>query len=268
MTKKNRFKLRQPFKILLPIAVWVLVWQIAALIVNKALLIPGPADVFIRLKELAVTAMFWKTAGMTLLRILIGLVIGTAAGCALAVLTKCFAIADTILSPAIRLVRATPVASFIILILLWFAKSKVPAVVSCLVVIPIVWENVCAGISGTDPLLLEMAHAYSFGRLKTWRYIYIPSIKPFLLSGVSNALGLAWKSGVAAEVLCSPKLAIGTQIYNSKLYLETAELFAWTIIVIILSMIFEKILKGLITGELFRGFRKTVPPEESAGVPK
>ncbi|MBO4416468.1 MAG: ABC transporter permease subunit [Lachnospiraceae bacterium] len=249
MKNKKKHRIRQPFRALLPIAVWLLVWLIAAMVVNKTLLIPKPIDVLVSLKNLAATAMFWKTAGMTLLRIIIGTAVGTVAGCVLAVLTECSEIADAAVSPAIRLIRATPVASFIILLLLWFAKTRVPAVVSCLVVIPIVWENVRTGIEGTDPLLLEMAHSYSFGRLKTWRYIYIPSVKPHLMSGISNALGLAWKSGVAAEVLCSPKLAIGTQIYNSKLYLETAELFAWTIVVIILSMIFEKIIKKLIIGD-------------------
>ena len=242
----DRKRIRQPFRILLPIAVWIIVWQLASMAVDKILLIPGPYDVLLSLKKLVVTSLFWKSAGMTLIRILIGTVTGTVAGCALAVLTKCSDIADTVISPVIRIVRATPVASFIILLLLWFAKSKVPAVVSCLVVIPIIWENVSAGIDGTDALLLEMARAYRFGRMKTWRFIYVPSIRPYLLSGVSTALGLAWKSGVAAEVLCVPKSAVGTQIYNSKLYLETPELFAWTIVVIILSMIFEKLIKRLI----------------------
>lgn len=242
--------IRQPFRTLLPIGVWVLIWQLSAIAVNKVLLIPRPWEVFVSLARLASTAIFWKTAGMTLLRIIIGTVAGTVLGCILAVLTKCSEIADAVLSPVIRLVRATPVASFIILILLWVAKTKVPAVVSGLVVIPIIWENVCAGIDSTDPLLLEMAQAYSFGRMKIWRYIYVPSVKPHLMSGISNALGLAWKSGVAAEVLCAPKLAIGTQIYNSKLYLETPELFAWTIVVIILSMIFEKIIKRVIKAKV------------------
>ena len=245
----KKHSIRQPFRTLLPIGVWVLIWQLSAIAVNKVLLIPRPWEVFVSLGRLASTAIFWKTAGMTLLRILIGTVAGTVLGCIFAVLTKCSEIADAVLSPVIRLVRATPVASFIILILLWVAKTKVPAVVSCLVVIPVIWENVCAGIDSTDPLLLEMAQAYSFGRMKIWRYIYVPSVKPHLMSGISNALGLAWKSGVAAEVLCAPKLAIGTQIYNSKLYLETPELFAWTIVVIILSMIFEKFIKRLIKGK-------------------
>lgn len=249
MRIKETHRIRRPFNILLPIAVWLLVWLTASMVVNKTLLIPRPSEVLLSLKNLAVTAMFWKTAGMTLLRIITGTAAGTLAGCILAVLTNISEIADIVISPVIRLVRATPVASFIILLLLWFAKTRVPAVVSCLVVIPIVWENVSTGIRGTDPLLLEMAQAYLFGRLKTWRYIYLPSVKPYLMSGISNALGLAWKSGVAAEVLCAPKLAIGTQIYNSKLYLETSELFAWTIVVIILSMIFEKIIKKLILGE-------------------
>ena len=243
---RKRKTLKQPLRTLLPLAVWLIVWQIAAMIVNKVLLIPTPLEVATSLKNLVATALFWKTAGMTLLRIFAGALAGCIAGCALAILTSVSGIADCVISPVIRLVRATPVASFIILLLLWFAKSKVPAVVSCLVVIPIVWENVSAGIGNTDPLLLEMADAYAFGKAKTMRYVYLASVRPYLLSGICTAIGLAWKSGVAAEVLCSPKLAIGTQIYNSKLYLETPELFAWTLVVILLSLIFEKTVRVLL----------------------
>ena len=239
-------KLKQPYRFLLPLFVWLIVWQAAAMLVNKPLLMPAPLEVLISLKDLVVTSIFWKTSGMTLLRIFTGALTGCAIGCLLAVLTVFSSVADAVLSPVIRMVRATPVASFIILLLLWFAKSGVPAVISSLVVIPVVWENAAAGIAGTDPLLLEMGKAYGFTKGKVWRYIYLPHLRPYLMSGICSAVGLAWKSGVAAEVLCAPKLAIGTQIYNSKLYLETPELFAWTIVVIILSMIFEKLVKTLI----------------------
>ena len=239
-------KLHPALKFILPLAFWLLLWQLIAVAVNKSLLIPRPHEVAKRLLELAATVSFWKSAGLSLLRIFAGCFAGIVLGGVLAVITACNRIADAVISPAVRLIRATPVASFIILILLWVKTGRVPIVVSCLVVIPMIWENVRAGIASTDSLLLEMAHMYRFRRLTVWKHIYFPSVRPQLLSGASNSIGLAWKSGVAAEVLCLPKLAIGTWIYNSKLYLETPSLFAWTIVVVLLSMIFEKGIKKLL----------------------
>ena len=109
--------------------------------------------------------------------------------------------------------------------------------------LPVVWGNLSRGIQETDPQLLEMAKAYRFSSFKTIRLIYIPSLHPYFLSAITTAMGLAWKSGVAAEVLCLPKQAIGTQIYNTKLYLEIPDLFAWTVVVILLSLALEKLLR-------------------------
>jgi NitT/TauT family transport system permease protein len=112
-------------------------------------------------------------------------------------------------------------------------------------VAPVVWENVRRGLLETDKDLLEAAHAYRFGRWKTVLLLYIPSARPYFVSGCLTALGLAWKSGVAAEVICMPKSAIGTQLNYSKLYLETPSLFAWTLVVVLFSLLLERLLKAL-----------------------
>jgi NitT/TauT family transport system permease protein len=106
-------------------------------------------------------------------------------------------------------------------------------------VTPIVWGNVTSGIQKTDKRLLEMAHSYRFGSVKTVRRVYIPSVMPYFTAACTTGLGLAWKAGIAAEVLANTKLSIGGQIYNSKIYIETADLFAWTVVVIIMSVILE-----------------------------
>ena len=199
-----------------------------------------------RLAELVVTAAFWQSTAFSLLRIFCGTVAGIVLGSLLASLTCHFILADMILSPAIRVVRATPVASFIILVLLWVRTGQVPGVISALMVLPILWESVSAGIKSVDPLLLELARAYRFGTGKTMRYVYLQSVMPHFSAGVCTAIGLAWKSGVAAEVLCLPKAAIGTQVYYSKIYLETPSLFAWTAVVIVLSLILEKLVLRLL----------------------
>jgi NitT/TauT family transport system permease protein len=113
-------------------------------------------------------------------------------------------------------------------------------------VLPVVWDNLFRGMGELDGQLLELARAYRFSWWKRVRLIYLPSLRPYFLSALTTSMGLAWKSGVAAEVLCLPKRAIGAEIYYTKLYLETPDLFAWTIVVVALSLLLEKALRLLL----------------------
>ena len=223
-------------KTALPLAFWLGFWQLAALSVGKELLLPSPLATAARLAELAVTEDFWRSALISLGRILGGFLAGALAGSALAVLTCAFSWADRLLSPAVKVLRAAPVASFIVLILLWVPTGRVPGIISGLMVLPVLWANVCKGIRLTSSQLLEAAAAYRFGPWRTFALVYLPSAIPYFASGCSTGLGLAWKAGVAAEVLCQPRPAIGSQLYAAKLTLDTPALFAWTAVVITLSL--------------------------------
>lgn len=250
-TSRNRTGARIR-NVVIPLAFWLGVWQLAALWVGKQLLLPGPLAVAARLWELAGTAVFWRSALMSLGRIFGGFAAGAALGALLAALTCAQPWAGRLIAPAVKVIRATPVASFIVLVLLWASTGRVPAIVSGLMVLPVLWGNVCKGISQTDGQLLEAARAYRFGRWKTLRLVYVPSVLPYFASGCATGLGLAWKAGVAAEVLCQPRLAIGTQVYRAKITLETPDLFAWTAVVIALSFLLEYAL-GLLFRRLGKG---------------
>ena len=239
---------RAPWRWLLPAVFWLAVWWLLALIVGKELLIPSPPLVVRTLLELVVTGAFWRYTALTLLRITLGLLLGIVLGMLTALLTNRLSLLHALLAPAVRVVRATPVASFIILVLLWVANGRVPVVISALVVLPVIWESTAAGLRSVDRDLLEFARAYRLTRLDTWRRIVIPSMLPQLAAAVCTAIGLAWKSGVAAEVLCLPKAAVGTQVYFSKLYLDTPALFAWTLMVVALSLTVERIARRLLLG--------------------
>ena len=239
---------RAPWRWLLPAVFWLAVWWLLALIVGKELLIPSPPLVVRTLLELVVTGAFWRYTALTLLRITLGLLLGIVLGMLTALLTNRLSLLHALLAPAVRVVRATPVASFIILVLLWVANGRVPVVISALVVLPVIWESTTAGLRSVDRDLLEFARAYRLTRWDTWRRIVIPSMLPQLAAAVCTAIGLAWKSGVAAEVLCLPKAAVGTQVYFSKLYLDTPALFAWTLVVVALSLTVERIARRLLLG--------------------
>lgn len=250
----SRKPLRTLLRVAIPLAFWLGVWQLAAFLVDMrtnghgALLLPYPLLVAQRLWTLAGQGAFWQSAAVTLGRIFGGFAVGAVVGALVAAATSALRAADWVLTPAVKVIRAIPVASFIVLVLLWAPSSGwVPAVVSGLMVLPVLWGNVSKGVAQTDPLLLEAARAYRFGRGKTFRLVYLPSVRPYFVSGCATGLGLAWKAGVAAEVLCQPKLAIGTQLYRAKITLETPDLFAWTAVVIVLSFVLEYAL-----GILFR----------------
>ena len=235
----------------LPAVFWLLAWALAARWVGLDLLLPGPLAVGSRLAALAGTSGFWLSVGATLGRVFLGLAWGALAGAALAFATHFSPWADRLLSPAVRVVRATPVVSFILLVYLWVPRGAIPWVIAGLMVLPVVWGAVSAGLDGLDEKLLELARAYRFSRGKTLALICLPALRPHFAAGLSTAFGLAWKSGVAAEVLCPPAQAIGSRIQQAKAALETPDLFAWTLTIVALSLVLE----GLLRKALERGNR-------------
>ena len=228
------------------ILVWLVLWQIAAMKIDMALLLPSPISVLYRLSQLCVTADFWDTVLYSLLRILAGFFCGLIFGTFLAWFAWYSKIAQAMISPLIGALKAIPVASFIILALVWVQTPYLAAVVSFIMVVPMVYHNIRAGLDAADPELLEMAQMFCLSRWKKFRHIYLPALLPFFLSAVSSALGFAWKSGIAAEVLGKPARAIGKQISDAKTYLEMPDLFAWTLVVVILSILLEKIAVGIV----------------------
>ncbi len=232
-------------------AFWLGVWQLCAFLVDwhvdgrgNELLLPYPISVWNALVAMVRMGEFWAAVAASLGRITLGLGAGIAVGAALAVLTCAFPWCDRLFSPAIRVVRAAPVASFILLVLLWTGRNTVPAVISAMMVVPVVWDSLSRGIQAVDSKLLELARCYRFSRWKTAALIYLPSLRPHILSALTTAGGLAWKSGVAAEVLCLPEPSLGQRIYYTKYYLDIPELFAWTAATVALSLILEQLLRA------------------------
>lgn len=224
---------------------WIVLWWIVATTVNQVILIPSPPMVLKTLLGLVVTPLFWRSVGISLLRICVGFAAALAIGSLLAVVTCRFSLLHTLLAPLLHIIRAAPVASFIIITLVWIGYDWVPVFIAFLMVLPIVWLNVEQGIRQTDPLLLEMAGTYRFPLGKRIRFIYLPSVKPFFLTAAVNGLGFAWKSGVAAEVICRPEWSIGRQLQDAKTYMETPDVFAWTAVVVLMSLLLEKVLVRL-----------------------
>lgn len=234
----------------LPLLFWLLVWQLAYSIVRRDIYVPSPFMVFSALKALIVTGAFWKSVALSLMRVVIGLSVSVIFGVMLGVLSGLKPTVYALLNPLIIAIKSTPVMSFIILALVWFKSGTVPVFICFLMCFPIIWTNVVMGIRQVDSKLLEMAKVYRVSERHIIKSIYMPSVMPYFIAGLTMSLGLGWKVSVAAEVLSHPKFAIGSNLHSAKAYLDTPSLFAWTFVVIVLSLIFEKILvMGLKKGE-------------------
>jgi NitT/TauT family transport system permease protein len=222
--------------------VWLGLWQLIASVVGQELLFPAPLSVARRLGELISTASFYKTVGYSLLRILFGMIAGTIIGALGGLLTAFSRLAREFFAPLLAVIKSTPVASFIILMVLWVSRDLTPLIIALMMVTPVVWTNVETGILNTDKALLEMANVYKMSHAAKIAHIYLPSIAPYFFASLRSSLGMAWKAGIAAEVLLQPMISVGKMIADSKSLLETVDLFAWTVVVIILSVVIEKLM--------------------------
>ncbi len=223
-------------------AFWIGIWCLVAYRTGNDFLFPSLPRVWQELLRLLGSADFWRITGTSLLRVLWGILASLIIGVALAVLTSVSGMLRALLSPALAAVKSTPVASFIILALLWMDRDVLPVFITALIVVPIVWANLSEGIRRVDHDLVAVATLYRFTPLQKTTRLYIPSVAPYFMAACRSALGMAWKAGIAAEILATPNSAIGTELYYSKTYLETPTLFAWTLVVILLSLVIERLL--------------------------
>ena len=142
--------------------------------------------------------------------------------------------------------KTVPVASFIIICLIWLDASSLSVFISFLMVFPIVYFNVLQGMKSTDRSMLQMADIFRVSYKRRLFYIYMPQVRPFFTSACAAALGISWKAGIAAEVIGIPNGSIGERLYEAKIYLNTADLLAWTVVIVLISVAFEKLFMKLI----------------------
>ena len=225
---------------------WLAVWQAAAMAVGQEVFLVSPVQALGTLLELLPQAEFWQRIGFSAGRILLGFGLGAVSSVVLAVAAGRWAWVEALLAPVMQLVKATPVASFIILALVWVSGSSLSVLISFLMVLPVLYGAVRTGIGSADVQLLEMAKVFRLPLGRRLRAIWLPAVLPAFRQGCSVALGICWKSGVAAEVIGLPDGSIGDALYRAKITLSTGELFAWTLVIILLSAVFEKLFLALL----------------------
>lgn len=227
------------------VLLWLFIWQGAGLMIRNPFLFATPLQTAKALMQNLANDDFWRTVLMTLCRIGAGFFLGVIAGILLATLSKAFPLFAEIISPVISLAKTVPVVCFVVLFLIWWGASFLSVAISFLMVFTAVYFSTLEGLLATDRSLLEMAEVFRLPFGTKVFYLYRTALKPFFLGSLKTALGLAWKSGVAAEVIGVPAHSIGEGLYLAKISLDTAGIFAWTVVTCLLSFGFEKLVLWL-----------------------
>ena len=228
-------------KVLLPLAFWLIVWQILATFIDDNFLFPDISATFHALLDLLGESSFYYAILLSAARVILGLISGVAAGFVLALLCSRFDILKCIILPVIRIIKSTPVASFIVVLWVLMSGDALSIFIGFLMVMPIIFQNVSDGILAVDNQLIELSEVFEFSGLKKFRLITVPSIERFLIPAVITASGFAWKAEIAAEIIAYTKNSIGQGINDAKYYMDTPTIFAWTVVIIALSISLEAI---------------------------
>lgn len=228
------------------VAFWLVAWQLGSVAVGSRIVLVGPVEVLCRLAELVREAAFWTSVALSLARVAAGFALAVAAGVLAAALAARARAVEVLLAPLVGAVKAAPVASFVVLVLMWVPSRHLSVVISFLMAFPIIYTNVLEGVRQTDPALLEMADVFGIRGWARMRSVYAAGVAPYLRAGLSLAQGLSWKSGIAAEVIGLPSPSIGIHLYDAKVYLDAPDLFAWTLVIVLLSLGLEAALARLL----------------------
>ena len=229
------------------LAFWLAVWQMVAVAINQDIVLTSPIQTIQTLFSLAQLREFWVSIGLSLLRIFVGGALAFTFGSLLAFLSFKYKLVKLLFEPLISTIKSIPVASFVILLLIWVRTPYLSISISFLMALPIIYIAVLEGLLGTDQKLIEMANVYQIHGWYRVKAIYLSQLMPSLKTATSLAMGFCWKSGIAAEVIGLPTFSIGEHLYNAKVYLDTPALFAWTLVVIVMSVLGEKIVMWLVS---------------------
>ncbi len=234
--KNNTIKLK-PWAILF----WIAIWQCGSLALDSQILLVSPLQVLVQLCKLSITSDFWTSIFYSLARIFSGFLLGASLGILFAGLSARFRVLYDLMAPFILTIKTIPVASFIILALVWFSTKYLSIFISFLIVFPIIYATVLQSLQQTNQGLLEMVSVFKMNHRQIIRYLYFPHLYPALYASCSVGIGLSWKSGIAAEVIGMPTGSIGEHLQQAKTFLDTPSLFAWTIVILIISLITERL---------------------------
>ncbi len=238
------------FTKLVVLCFWLTIWQLISVLIHNPLILVGPIEIVLNLTKISLTKLFWLSIANTMLRIMLGFVTAFLVAFIISIASCMSSYFKLFIEPIIQLIKIVPVTSFILLVIVFLAKVYITSFIVFLMVLPIFYFNIVGGIRSVDRNLLELATIYKFSWAKRVKHIYLHSLKPYVVIAIKAGLGFSWKAGLTAEILALPRMSIGYELNNAKIYLDTLNLFSWTVVVVLLSLLFEYLIMWLLGKEV------------------
>ena len=247
MHRRERSRTVRLLENLLATLAFLLVWQGVSYALDDRILLPSPIAVISRFAELLAEQEFYGAVSYSLVRIALGFTFGLVAGILLAALATCSHTVEVLLRPYMFTIKSVPVASFVVLALVWVSGARLSLFISFLMVLPIVYTNLLEGLRSLPQHMREMASMYRVPTYKRIAYLYVPHVRTHLTAACRIALGLAWKAGIAAEMIGIPDGSIGEALYlYGSQWWDTTTMLAYTLAVVLLSLLFERLVLALL----------------------
>ena len=224
----------------------MILWWLGASVVDNSFLFPNVDETVLALVSLVAKPSFYLVVLLTTIRVLLGFLIGYVFGFVLAIICNNFSIIESLVAPIITIIKATPVASFIVLLWVMLSGDALSIFIGFLMVMPIIWQNTMDAYSSIDKNLLEVTEIFEFSAKKRFQLLVLPTLKKFLYPAIITSAGLAWKAEIAAEIIAYTKKSIGQGINDAKYNMDTPTVFAWTLLIILFSILLEFATKKLL----------------------
>lgn len=228
---------------IISIVLMLFLWELASIRIGSEHILPGPLETFVSVINLFMTEDFLFIVCNTIFRSVVGFLIAIVLGISLGIIAGLNQSFEAFMKPWIVLMRSVPVVSFILLALIWFTSGSVPIFIGILTMFPMIFTNIIEGMRNVDTKLIEMAKFYKVEQKRIVTEVYIPAIAPFVTSGISSAIGIGWRAIIVGEVLSQPEFGIGTSMHSAQSFLNVDVLIAWTFIAVMLSYVFEYLIK-------------------------
>lgn len=221
-------------------------WQALAMLIGYPELFPSVTGLLKTILILLIDSDFYASLGITILRGLIGFALALTLSGVLAAVALHQSFWKSFFHPWVVIMRSVPVISIVLIALLWLSPPGLPVFIAFFTMFPILYQNMLSGLEHTDIKLVEMAKVFNKNSLQRLQYIYLPSARALILSGMATAMGFGWRAVIIGEVLAGPVHGIGTSMKKAQAFIDMKVLLAWTIIAIVVSFMFDVLLKLLV----------------------
>jgi len=219
---------------------------------SPAFILPGPEKVWHALRGMASNPSFAHDVGMTTYRVVMGFVLAALVGTPLGLALGASRRLAQAFEPVLAVLNTVSSALWAVFAIIWFGISDATTIfVVFMTAMPLILTNVWQGARNVDKQLVDLARSLRLSRARILLRIHLPSILPYFFSGARLAFGFGWRVSLVAETLGASD-GIGYRVRQAADLVQTDQVFAWTLLLVLLMLALEAWVLKPLERHLFR----------------